>query len=186
MNRVRERLFNVLCASFVAVSIAAIALWVASNDISLHTIYSWQPSTHFALSKGITGVPSNSVCVFSFRAGLYFSYESLGNTPRLGLLLGSNPPANPLYSWEGKSLVSRLGFGIGKSQYLRVPPLGTTEYWWVSIPYWLIIATTGLLAIWCFKVRPRKLNGRCAVCGYDLRATPDRCPECGKVVEQIK
>jgi hypothetical protein len=48
-------------------------------------------------------------------------------------------------------------------------------------PYWAILAAFAGLPMWRFRQRPAtKLPaGVCSCCAYDLRATPDRCPECG-------
>ena len=56
--------------------------------------------------------------------------------------------------------------------------------WYVSCPVWLICAIL-LWPIWFelvrfVRVRHRLRHNRCVTCGYDLRASPDRCPECGK------
>jgi len=51
-----------------------------------------------------------------------------------------------------------------------------------SISIWYLIAGTAVLPAiqvltWLKSKRPSP--GHCRRCGYDLRATPDRCPECG-------
>jgi hypothetical protein len=60
--------------------------------------------------------------------------------------------------------------------------------WLVAAPYWSVAA---LLAIGPIvkllgsamlrRARRRRHAGLCPACGYDLRATPDLCPECGAV-----
>jgi hypothetical protein len=61
-----------------------------------------------------------------------------------------------------------------------------------EVRFWPIAAFTGIVTgVWIAgRVRRRRasrrlLAGLCARCGYDLRATPERCPECGLVVKVI-
>jgi hypothetical protein len=59
----------------------------------------------------------------------------------------------------------------------------------VVLPYWFVfIALAGTVAIPHVLRRARSLHrrrfGLCLTCGYDLRATPDHCPECGTVVQR--
>jgi hypothetical protein len=53
---------------------------------------------------------------------------------------------------------------------------------WAGVPVWfvtLVLAGIGLSS-WRLA-RRRRAPGLCRACGYDLRATPGRCPECGRV-----
>jgi hypothetical protein len=65
---------------------------------------------------------------------------------------------------------------------------GPSMLWNLSIPYWLLTLVTLLLPLtttmlWARRRarHRRQARGLCAACGYDLRATPQRCPECGQV-----
>ena len=55
----------------------------------------------------------------------------------------------------------------------------------VHVPYWPIVVLSGLPpAVWLTRrrrVKRRIARGQCLRCGYDLRETPDRCPECGQL-----
>jgi hypothetical protein len=63
-------------------------------------------------------------------------------------------------------------------------PVGTTVRWRFGLNDWFLVLLFGVLpAVQVIRRRAaaRRFGaGRCRRCGYDLRATPDRCPECGE------
>jgi predicted RNA-binding Zn-ribbon protein involved in translation (DUF1610 family) len=55
----------------------------------------------------------------------------------------------------------------------------------VEMPWWLAVILPASLALIFRRLRPLRLapdDNLCRSCGYDLRATERRCPECGTIV----
>ena len=64
--------------------------------------------------------------------------------------------------------------------------------WQVIFPHWMLLVPFAALPALRLLLRrfltrdvPHQRN-RCRRCGYDLRATPDRCPECGTIPTKVK
>jgi hypothetical protein len=73
--------------------------------------------------------------------------------------------------------IEALGFGFGGLS----GPNGSL--WNLRVPYWFVSAALLVPpAAWVVatrRARRMRRGGRCAACGYDLRASEGRCPECG-------
>jgi hypothetical protein len=83
-------------------------------------------------------------------------------------------------------MVCEGGHGIMPAQGRRPAFAFTTApNWDITVPHWfpallLSLAPARRLARRC-RLRRRARRGQCLACGYDLRASPGRCPECGRL-----
>ena len=77
------------------------------------------------------------------------------------------------------------GFGSLHTTRPLLPPGHVDVIEGYTVPQkWLIVWTAILPLVWIARFaaarrEERRRRGLCTGCGYDLRATPDRCPECG-------
>jgi len=96
------------------------------------------------------------------------------------------PPADPAKVAAGGTPFGEgyLGFTFATSQSAVIPALPTSQLVYAILPHWAIAIP---LVCWILyrlfgpaAERQRRLRkGQCVNCGYDLRASEGRCPECG-------
>jgi hypothetical protein len=69
---------------------------------------------------------------------------------------------------------------------LRSSSAATMLAWLVAFAAALLFALLLRRSLLRGRIETRLSKSLCVKCGYDLRATPDRCPECGAVPEKVK
>ena len=182
----RSRLFTLASALSLLLCAAACGLWAQSHasGIGWHSTRlvkdpDWprRHTSRFYLSwNGLGGWgyasgswPWDTIRQSAGGAAWYDTCEALA----------LHPASQP--DWAARPWAA-VGFGWGTARDDR----SWCRYGWVRAPYWLVTLATALMpATWAVRrarrrrSRSRRAHGLCPACGYDLRATPDRCPECG-------
>jgi hypothetical protein len=166
----RLRILNVATALSIFLCVSIMALWVRSEF--RHDDVGWRHGEGFRSLGSVLGRLSfddidqwrqPTPLLVGYRASPIASFERSPNQP-----------------WTGR-------YWWGFQWYFQPdrPNSMTGRMWFVVVPYWFLLLLALplplLRAVKFWRVRRRAQKGHCAACGYDLRATPGRCPECGRI-----
>lgn len=176
MRRFRRILFNSLTAISLILAIATAGLWVWSvfAEQSLIRFDYFQTETNvvgtqerFTIDDGCLSYDATRIFeprdTFIPDLGVDRSWKQIGH-------IKSGNWQGPI--WGDGAFLPRYH----KSQHhFRIDiPLGSSFFVLLSLP-----VIRGLLRLW--RQHRSFSEGLCPSCGYDLRATPQRCPECGRM-----
>jgi hypothetical protein len=137
---------------------------------------------------------SRRLCVFTQPGALWFTFASRPYNTRPGYASEQAtsgfdrqnrswaPDARP--STNGYAGYSYRGGGFACFWFTQTNYTPPCRFTYVGVPMWSIVIFAALApALWLRSRRAAPLPGHCKQCGYDLRATPELCPECGSPVE---
>jgi hypothetical protein len=177
----KRGLLNLLTALSLLMSVGVAALWVVSAGPMIGGYwFDPLPTGEFRFREywacaacdvdGVVVVHCQMPRSSGDVSGVYWDWAAAA--PENG------PLAKVGFNWGAVGVGHRvpvLSNGIFKiitaGQHVRVP-------WWSLAVF--TVATPAIRIVSLFNRRHRRLAGHCPRCGYDLRATPDRCPECGE------
>jgi hypothetical protein len=168
-----RRLFTLLSALSLVLCLAAAVLWPLSYAVPL-VLERMSPTGHVYAAAGRGGLylgryawPPRPYAV-NVRAGRWEQGVADGHEMTFRR-----------YSWtygfgerSGGPAFSGADFGYG---VVRVP------LWFPAAVFAILPAAQSVRAALAYRRRRRHRLGLCPSCGYDVRATPGRCPECGTV-----
>lgn len=147
--------------------------WMTANQAALtteQTSATWHGQLHWGTGPLAPGSNPNAPPHFLARIGTWcgVSFER-SNRDITYAGLKDNPPGVTVVQATGKRHGEPIRVQVGSSQ--------------LTLPVWPIAALLFVPTIWAgfaaTRRRARRRAGRCQSCGYDLRASPHRCPECG-------
>ena len=76
---------------------------------------------------------------------------------------------------------------LWKLSYRRISAGSRREVIELQLPLWILTVIFSAYPVYFLtplhRLRKRKKLGLCLSCGYDLRASKERCPECGEEFE---
>jgi hypothetical protein len=184
MRRLPRLLLNAATMLSLALCAALIALWVRSHS-TVDAISRSRPNGpyHRLISdRGTLTWQSASNCPYA--GG--FSWMRAKPPAVQGSGYGGGVAASDGRLWEQALVLKASGTLATEVALLGGPRRTDAE---AQHPTWAAVAATTLLPVarlgsWLLRIRRRRRQSRaglCARCGYDLRATPGRCPECGTI-----
>jgi len=110
------------------------------------------------------------------------TYREAGHPPKTGWNLDHFAPTDPDTAFPSYSTGhGRFGFWILKDYWVVGSRAVVIPFWAPTILSFLLAIPALILARRAAVKAWRKKHGLCLGCGYDLRESKERCPECGSL-----